>query len=604
MSEEYIQIVGVDGVNQAVRPDNIAPTQLAGAVNISLENGPKTRPLKFHERSVTVTTEGGVTARNGVYKSYQDIFNTGKFQMLADYYSDQGAQLLVVVAGIVFVVDINYYIASVISGQELNEYLHRYNWSPAGRYYVMYDSPQYPVILDGNDLKRSDPNKYQIPVSSIGTYNYFRVAVANDYNNFVIGDPDAAGFKEGPITFTEVFAPSAPRVDQFFSVGNRPFGEQITFMGNIQITDTSTGIGPLVVSTDTQIWTYRTDAPSSTWETMQNFGTLTISNHGIKGARAAVNVGFDFLYMSTEDDIRSLNTSRQQQATWANVSISEEVKEYLATSNKDLNKFTVAGYFKNRVFFMVNPYRVRSLDSGNNSIYDIAFKGLVVLETASQSGLAGVSPPKWVGVWTAPGISFQDMVRIDNRCFCWCKTTSGNKLVEMVEDSFDQLHGTQRAVTSRIYSHEFGSNTNYDKSITNVKAYIPQFDIKAGLTVTSFFKPSHASEYIKMNTVNYSSSTCELNTLPGAVKEVNLGGQGQLQYACDKAFNTSYSVFRSGQLMIEFTGEWAMDAVEVIMNIKGVSGTPVFKCDYDITSFNKRNCGFISDWELMGKKVG
>jgi len=403
VAEVFAQITGLDGVNQALRPDKIADSQLAGAVNITLENGLRPR-LKFQEVAIRVTTTGTRKAKNGVEKTYQEIYNTGKFQLLADYHSDQGAQLLAVIAGVIFVIDPVECIASVLNSNELTEYMARYNWSPAGRYFTFYDYPQYPLIIDDNDVRRTDPNNYEIPVSSIGTYNQFRLSVANQFNNFVIGDPDARGFPEGPITFSEVFAPSAPRVDQFFSVGNRPYGETITFMGNLQVADTATGIGPLVVSTETQIWAYRTDAPSATWETMQNFGTLIISNHGIAGARSAVNVGFDFLYVSTENDIRSLNTSRQQQGTWSNTSISEEVKEYTKTENSNLNLFAVAGYHKNRVFFTVNPYRVSTLDSENNTVYDVAFRGLAVLETAAQSGLAGLQ--LYLAIYSVSSLEF------------------------------------------------------------------------------------------------------------------------------------------------------------------------------------------------------
>jgi len=604
VAEVSAEITGFDGVNQAVRADKIADTQLAGAVNITLVNGLRPR-LKFHEKNITVATEGGVTARNGVFKSYQDIFATGKFQMIADYYSDQGSQLLVIIAGIAFVIDVNSDEARVLDSKQFNEYLTRYNWSQAGPFFTFFDPPQLPLIIENNDVRRSNPNApdYEIPVSSIGVYDQFRLAVANEFNNFVVGDPYARGFPLGPISFSEVFQPSASRVDQFFSVGDRPYGEKITYMGNVVVPDRSTESGPLIVSTENEIWTYRTDTPASTWENTQGFGTLTIAGHGIKGARCATNVGYDTYYISTKNDVRTLNTSRQQQAVGANRSISEEVKEYTKTINGDLNTYAVVAYNDNRLFVTVNPYRVAVKDRSNNDIYDIAFRGLAVLEVAAQSGLAGISPPKWAGLWTAPDVGFQDMIALEGRLFLWCKTKAGNKLVEMVDHKFDRLFGVDRKVTSRIYSKELMAQDTFDKELVGVLVDLPEVDIQNKFTATTYFKAGQANEYVKMNTVTISSKVCELNALPGGVKQLNMGGPGNLNKACDKSFNTSYNVFKKGQLLLELTGDWVVDSIEVKFKVLG-SIVPEFKCDYVVDKLNVRNCDFVDDWNLLGEKVG
>jgi len=174
----------------------------------------------------------------------------------------------------------------------------------------------------------------------------------------------------------------------------------------------------------------------------------------------------------------------------------------------------------------------------------------------------------------------------------------------MVDEKFDYLYGTYRKVTSRIYSKELFGTDIYDKELVSVMAELSDVDLQSGFTATTYFKPGHASEYTKMNIVKFDCDICELNALPGAVKELNLGGPGELNKACDKSFNKSYNVFRKGQLLLELTGDWIIDSIVVRSQVKGSSGNPEFKCNYEITKLNTRNCSFVDDWNLLGEKVG
>jgi len=604
VAEAPFTIPGFDGVNQSVRPDKIGNTQLAGAVNVTLVNGLRPR-LKFHEQGLRVITTKEFKAENGKVQSYQSLLNSGKFQMSADYYTDQGVFNVVVIAGVIFKIDLDACTAEILNDTFLNEYVNRYNWSHAGRFLVIYDDPQRPLIIDNDVVRRSVESDYEVPVSNIGTYNQFRLAVANRFNNFVVGDPSAKGFPDGPVSFTEVLTPSASRVGQFFSVGDRPFDEPITYMGNLQRVDASTEIGPLVVSVANQIWAYRTDVPANQWEELQNFGTIIISNHGIAGARAAVNVGFDFLYTSTESDIRSLNTARQQQGSWANVSISEDIKEYIGVPERQLLNKAVAGYFKNRLLFTVQPYRIPIQDTCGNTTYDIAFKGLAVLETATQSGLAGIAPPKWAGIWTEGTLSFMEMTQIKGRFYLWCKSGIGNKLVELVDHKFDFLNHAYRKVVSRIYSRELGAEEGSDKNVVNVIAEVEDIDLQIGFEAKTYFKPGHASHFTHMQTVKYSTDDKSLNQVGTSFKELNLGGAGKLNKACDAATKASYAVFKKGQLLLELTGDWVLDSVIVNMQLLPASGTPEFKCDVVTNKVNTLDCDkLISDYYLMSEKVG
>ena len=191
------------------------------------------------------------------------------------------------------------------------------------------------------------------------------------------------------------------------------------------------------------------------------------------------------------------------------------------------------------------------------------------------------------------------MIRLGNRMFLWCKTKNGNKLVEMKDAKTDKLFGVERLVTSRIYSKELMSQDDYDKELVNVMVDLAEVDVSVGFRATTYFKAGQASQYTKMNTVDMVSSVCKLNALPNGMKQLNLGGQGNLANSCDRAFNASNSVFKKGQLLLEVTGDWILDSITARFQVKGMSGNPEFKCKYDIKELNIRDCTFVDDWNLL-----
>ena len=243
-------------------------------------------------------------------------------------------------------------------------------------------------------------------------------------------------------------------------------------------------------------------------------------------------------------------------------------------------------------------------DLSGNTICETVFKGIAVLETAVVSSLQGTTPPVWAGVWLDGNLAFQDMVRIKDRLFFWCKSATGNKLVELVEHSFDYLYGTYRKVKSRVYTKSLGADELSDKEIVNLKVEVPYFDIKAGFTINSYFKAQHVLTYTKMQTVTFNTDVCSLNSVPAGIKEINLGGPGDLSKKCDVSFNKNFGVFRKGQVMLEFVGDWALDSILLRMQTKQESVSTDFNCKTVVSKLNTRDCSFVTDWDIKGEKYG
>ena len=411
----YIDFSG--GVNQAVNSDKVGDNQLIGAVNCSLVNGLRTR-LKFHEVNLSVDTEGNRTTRENFSQSYSDVFAQGKFQGAWEYENSPTPAMIAVISGLIFKVDLISCSVVLLSTEiQLDEFQDSFNGTQGSDFFYIHAFPERTVIIDLDDTVRfADPDNTitisgnevvapEVPRSVVGHFDDFRLVIGRDWNEYLFSDPDVSDFDLGESTFSEVFQPSASRFGQRFSIPSSGATLPITFFGSLLVPDTSTGIGGLVVSNRRRIIAVNSNA-IPTEDITPNFSTVLVRDHGIVGAKAGVNVGYDFWYISTENQIRSLNTSRNQQGQSSNPSLSEEVKEYLET-RQDLMYLANAEYSRSAAYFHCNPFRVKAKDSRGRDVADFAFKGLLVLQTNVLSSMNGASPPAWAGIWQQHLLGFR-----------------------------------------------------------------------------------------------------------------------------------------------------------------------------------------------------
>lgn len=606
------------GVNQSVPPDEIGDNQLAGAVNTTLIDGPRPR-LKFNSLPIEVLSEGFVVANNGYKKSYADIFATGKFQGMWQFSNSPTPMLLAMVSSILFRIDINNNTATVIFDPNIrfDEKRDIYNATQGSDYFYIHNAPSKTVIIDqDNRMRYANANNTfvvsgntvvapEVPISILGTYDGLRLFIARDWNEFLASDPNATGFPQKESTFSEVFAPSAPRFNQSFSVLNAPVSEDITFMGSIVAADTSTGIGGMIIATSNKIEAIQSQNLPSNDVLIPQFGTLIVLDHGIAGPKAATPVGFDFIYMSSRGDLRNLNTSRNQQGQWASPSLSEEVREYFKTNNGQLNRLASTAYFDERIYATVDPYYVVAQDNKGNPIFDYAFRSLAVLESGVIKSMAGAAPPVWAGIWNQEFLGFRDVVRVGNRLFVWCKTTKSNVLCEIKEGKTDFLFGQEYKVTSRLYTKAIGRGQPLtDKFLQNISGELRSFDIKLGLKVTTYFKPFHAPHFYKLNTIKMSVTDClkcAYNTAASGLKQFVIGAGNVLDKACDSATKRGYSRWKKGQIMIELSGDWRLSTLYGNFIEEGPSPVAEVGCDVVADKLNDIDCEWVPDNNLTAE---
>lgn len=545
-------------------PDKIEANCYAAGVNISVKRGSITPRWGF-ERLNMIYPSGGITDKYNRVRTYEEVFKSGKFQAVASYYVGTTPYIIIAISGIIFALDTTTHTLSVIpitGSIDLNARAARLNWTAAGKYLVIYDYPNFPVVIENLTARRADPALYEIPVSTQGAFNNNRLFVANNINEFIGGNPVSFAFPTAPVDFSEALQPAATYYGQAFQLPTVDHNDPITYMGFLQTVDVSTGIGPLIVASNRAIYSYATQNPRSAWESGP-FGSIVNYNAGVVGPRAWCNVNSDAFFLSSDGYVRSLSMSRDEQHKWSKIPISREVENWFTTWDQSLIQYGFVSYFKNKIFFSVNPFRVAAQDFKTaREISDYAHGGMVVMELDNLTSFGEASKPTWAGLWT--GIRPMDMVNLGDRCFVMSKDAySDNELYEInPELSYDTADKNIRYVRSRVYTREYDFKDPFaNKELHSLDV---NFDsLQGDFEFEVKYKPSHAPCFYPWRTVTHKAPWracampvgCLVNGFaPHHIRDFTIGAP--IEDLCSPITTDFYKVFRKVQLEITITGKY------------------------------------------------
>lgn len=591
------------GQNAAFDPTRIPDNCYASGINISSDKSVIRPRWAWESATIDFSETGNYTRKNKTTVSFESIYKSGRFQAQFPYNVGTVYYTGVVVAGLVFLIEEVTRKAIVVNPTDLLQITHRrVNWSDAGNYFTLFDYPNYPLILDGIESRRADPAKNEIPVSVLGTYNQNRLFIGNAGNEFTGGDPAGSqATPDAPITFNEVIQSSSPFVGDVYQLPTSIKTSTITAMGFLQVIDTSTGIGPLLISTNTSISSFPTQQPRDDW-VAGRFGSVILFNAGIAGQRAFSNVMSDIIFMSSDKQIRTLSMSRNAQARWGNAPISREVQNFVKEGSNDLVKYTATGFFNNKFFSTVNPYRVSSYDAEGNIVNDVAFGGFVVLEMDTTASIISPSTtPVWAGLWT--GLRPMDMCTVNDTCYVMSKSESGvNELYRVRPDrTYDEVDGKIRYIRSRLYTKNYTWKNEFaTKQLVNLSLYMQNISEK--LTIKAMYKPSHASTFQPWRTVVLTApvSQCSFpikaqGYAPQSIRELNFGSVDDT--ACNPSSKDLYSILKKAQLKIDITGKnWELTGIELRARDFPVSDDLDVVCDESFTEGILNECN--DDWSI------
>lgn len=618
------------GQNAGTLPDRIREDQYASGINVTTKDGGLGPRPGFVFTEITVTTEGGVPDAVGKIVPYQEILHSGKFQGAHAYITESFTGLLAIVSGVIFVINPVSGTAEVLeieeqqsdftgvdeqfepSSQRLDQYAQRFNISNAGRYVVIHDYPDTPVIIDGGQARRADPDAVdeqgnpapELFASVLGSYNQSRYFFSSIVNEFTAGDPvGSLSAPDAPITVLEIDTVAAPFVGQVFSLGSTNQNKPITAMGFTQVMDSSTGLGPLFVATKDSIYTFRTDLPRTQWEQTQ-FGRLLLFNAGIAGQRAFVQVNTDLMFISGDGRIRSLLVSAGGQQKFANTPIDREVQNWNVTDDPELTSIAVAETVGNRVFFTVSPYRTDAQDLERNPVTDYAFEGIIVLELDNLSGLLADAAPTWAGLWT--GINPMDIVNVDGTLYIFSKDDGVNALYRMDEFlSYDIYKDEPRNIIARIYTREYPFQ---DRFKLKKELFVePTFSNVRGEMSCIIDRKTEASgkwhrwREWKHNAIvdDCEDAGCGIRPVlqEQSFRDLNFGSP-EVEGPCDPITREDLRYFKRAQYRLTISARnWKLQTFRAVANLQEDAELIHGPCEYLVRKLEK-DCSDVSDWLL------
>lgn len=580
----------VGGQNAGLRPSDIQPNQYFIGINLTTDQGSVgPRWGLQQDELLNFSNTGNYRRVTGLEVPFEQIFRGGKFQAFIPYSIGPDYFVIYIVSGFIFL--INTFTKDVVvlnPTDALNFYADRINWSNAGNFLVIFDFPNNPFILEGIQIKRADPALFEVPISVMGTYNQNRLCIANAGIDWTAGDPSGSLFTpDAPVTFQEIIIPSAPFVGDVYQVPTaNKNNDSITAMGFLQVLDTSTGIGPLLVATSSAIYSYRTDLPRTLWQGGSSgavFGSALLKSVGIAGQRAHANIGSDLLFVAPSGQIYALSMARNDQTRWGNSPISREVNNFLESVDPTLHYVSAVANHKNKIFFTCNPYRTTVYSPDGFPQSDYVNAGVVVIETDTMASLGNQSPPVWAGLWTGTG--FLDFAENNGVLYVAGKYRNRNELYILdPKKTYDTIEGKTRFVRSVMYTKEYTfTDPTINKVIHSVELGLRGLEEKIDVNIE--YKTSTSETFNFWRHINIESPVeqCEgfpvfPNSLqPQGIRDLNAGG---VEKVCDPAEQVTMDIFKGLQLRFIITGkDWELQYLKLKAEPKIPEQLPVFGCD-------------------------
>lgn len=555
--------------------DQLVAGQFSRGINIAIGRGGPQGRSGLVEKEL-IFPAGGVSNIYRDVRTWESIFKSGKFQARIPYRTGNEDFVIAIISGYFFRINIDTNLVTILNDGDkprVNQYAPRIQWSFAGQYLVIFDFPDYPILINGETVTRANPDNEingspapEVPVGVLGAFNQDRLVVANLANQFTMGDPvGEIGNVNPPITFAEVLVPSAPYFGQSFSLGTQYANEPITAMGFLQAVDTSTGIGPLFVATAKSIHTFRTDLPRSNWGGSGNatFGSLFVFSAGIVGPQAFANVNGDLFFLSANGELRSVSMSRAEQGKWTKTPLSLQVSSFLIYNDPTLAQYAFVRYWRNRIFVSANPYRFKCVTLDQSYIADFANGGMVSLNLDNVSTFNQERPPAWEGCWT--GMRPMDACVAGNDRFFILGKNASNRTAffEMIEgQGYDVIGGERKRYRSRVETREYDwgqpSSLKTEHSIV-----LGLQDLKGDVEVNVRRRPSHSSHWVDWRTWRHEAPFLQCDGTPKypnglepqMIRSVDLRSAESGNPGCDPVSGQSLTTMRKEQYQINVKAE-------------------------------------------------
>jgi hypothetical protein len=371
---------------------------------------------------------------------------------------------------------------------------------------VIQDGQRRAIIYDGSRTFRSDIVKQQVPTGKQMAYGKGRLAVAVNGNEFSWGDIVGGALND----------PSYSRLDNVLYFKENTFlanggnfslplqSGDITAMAFIPVLDTSTGNGPLLIHTESAVFSFDASEDRDTWAATRNpLRTIVCIGSGAVGQNQVAQTTNSDLFYRAPDGVRSFYLAvREFTNSWGSTPNSTEMDRVLPFDDLLLLKYGSMIQFDNRLLFTVQP-----MPTQENAYH----RGLGVLDFNLISSMRGKSPPVYDGIWTGfqPVLLFKGKIGGRERAFSWARNAAGlNELWE-----FDKVSGfdnTDSRVpsfleTRSMFGREPAASPLALKRLESVEIWVDE--IRGLVDFELFYKPDQYPCWIPWETDEFAGQT-------------------------------------------------------------------------------------------------
>ena len=285
-----------------------------------------------------------------------DIFLNGKFQGAEVYKTGSNSYSVVVISGHVFLIDLTTNVVTCLTTKstQLHEFLDRVWMVQAESYFIIQDGVSLPRILEGSTMRFADHEQDEVPIGQAMSYGHGRLSVQINDRHLILGDIYISVKEENVLRFRET---KILNEGGGFTVQSK-LGSIVALLF-INVSDTSTGDGPLLVVCENGFTTLAVNNSRSKWSQIA-MQKVQLVGSGMIGLDSFVHVNEDLLYRSTEG-IRSYAVSRAEAAgAYRYTELSREVEEYMQIDKGYNAKFLSMAFFDKRMLASTAPQGVKA----------------------------------------------------------------------------------------------------------------------------------------------------------------------------------------------------------------------------------------------------
>jgi hypothetical protein len=304
-------------------------------------------------------------------------------------------------------------------------------------YMVVQDGFATPLIMQGVTTVRRATNT-EVPVGRSMAFGQGRLWLASGRN---LQAGDIYGGPTSVVSFTE---------GTYLSEAKGGFlvplqAGDIVGVAFLEVGDTSTGQGDLLVFCRKAVWSVQAGVPRTSWQTTPRMLSISLTNIGGTSHRAIVDVNGD-CYFRAKDGWRSYRVARNEQfysqygMAWGYTPMSLEMKRVIDNDTVSLLDYGGAVQFKNRMLGLASPQTYQTPVPSVGTFEGVYFRSIVALDFDIVSGMRQKQPPAWDGEWL--GLNVLQLLANDftfvERCVAFVRntTTGHNEIWEITDENF------------------------------------------------------------------------------------------------------------------------------------------------------------------------